>query len=171
MRDAWASSGSVAAGLPSFAPSGAASRWGGSDRDRSAGATVGPTFFPGLRPSSRNKKVAPSGPPLRCGVSLRSPCAPSGLGLPIAIEAAAGVARSKGETDMAAIGTFIAQGDGYTGSIKTLTLNVKPPKRLSMKISRSGCGSFRMSCFRRTVSVWDAASAEGGVVAAWRRCL
>ena len=26
---------------------------------------------------------------------------------------------------MAAIGTFIAQGDGYTGSIKTLTLNVK----------------------------------------------
>ena len=30
-----------------------------------------------------------------------------------------------GETDMAAIGTFIAQGDGYTGSIKTLTLNVK----------------------------------------------
>lgn len=26
---------------------------------------------------------------------------------------------------MAAIGTFTAQGDGYTGSIKTLTLNVK----------------------------------------------
>ncbi len=26
---------------------------------------------------------------------------------------------------MAAIGSFIAQGDGYTGSIKTLTLNVK----------------------------------------------
>ena len=26
---------------------------------------------------------------------------------------------------MAAIGTFTSQGDGYTGSIKTLTLNVK----------------------------------------------
>ena len=26
---------------------------------------------------------------------------------------------------MATIGTFTAQGDGYTGSIKTLTLNVK----------------------------------------------
>lgn len=26
---------------------------------------------------------------------------------------------------MAAIGTFTAQGDGYTGSIKTLTLNVR----------------------------------------------
>ena len=28
---------------------------------------------------------------------------------------------------MATIGTFTAQGDGYTGSIKTLTLNVKAP--------------------------------------------
>lgn len=70
---------------------------------------------------------------------------------------------------------FRSEGRSFDGSTRCLIpadgFYVKPPKRLSMKISRSGCGSFRMSCFRRTVSVWDAASVEGGVVAAWRRCL
>ncbi|MGQ3317383.1 MAG: hypothetical protein ACT6TH_13795, partial [Brevundimonas sp.] len=56
---------------------------------------------------------------LRFAAGARStlPARRPGPGLPIAIEAAAGVARSKGETDMATIGTFTAQGDGYTGSI------------------------------------------------------
>jgi uncharacterized protein (DUF736 family) len=42
-----------------------------------------------------------------------------------AIEAAIGAARQQTETTMATIGTFTAADNGYTGSVKTLTLNVK----------------------------------------------
>jgi uncharacterized protein (DUF736 family) len=49
-----------------------------------------------------------------------------GPGLQIAIEAAIGAVRNQiGDTIMATIGSFTAQNDGYAGSIKTLTLNVK----------------------------------------------
>jgi uncharacterized protein (DUF736 family) len=43
----------------------------------------------------------------------------------IAIEAAIGAARAKTEATMATIGNFTALDNGYIGSIKTLTLNIK----------------------------------------------
>ncbi|PZU59210.1 MAG: hypothetical protein DI552_06190, partial [Brevundimonas sp.] len=46
---------------------------------RSAGATAFATFVPGLTAFLANKKVSHRGPPLRCGGSLRSPCAPPEL--------------------------------------------------------------------------------------------
>src|SRR5580693_7545006 len=42
-----------------------------------------------------------------------------------AIEAAMVAARQQRNTTMATIGTFTAADNGYTGSVKTLTLNVK----------------------------------------------
>src|ERR1700738_877731 len=41
------------------------------------------------------------------------------------IEAAIGAARQQTETTMATIGTFTASDNGYIGSVKTLTLNLK----------------------------------------------
>lgn len=63
---------------------------------------------------------------------------------------------------MATIGTFTLADGAYSGAIKTLTLNVKPPKRESRKTSRSFSGMERTISFRRRVS-WglSKASAEG----------
>jgi uncharacterized protein (DUF736 family) len=87
-------------------------------------ATAHVNFFPRrFAASSRNKQVAACRPPLRCGpaAAVRSP-----LGLAIAIEAAMSAAsRSDKENVMAIIGTFTKSGDGYTGSLKTVTLSVK----------------------------------------------
>ncbi|BCI71969.1 hypothetical protein SPKIRA_27990 [Sphingomonas paucimobilis] len=69
------------------------------------------------------------------GAILR--CAPAASGArpiipasPIAVEAAAVVARSERNYDMATIGTFTQAGNGsFTGTIKTLTLNAKATLR------------------------------------------
>ena len=45
---------------------------------------------------------------------------------------------------MAAVGTFTAQGDGYTGSIKTLTLNVRNGSKTNAQL-----GVFPRSGLRR----------------------
>jgi uncharacterized protein (DUF736 family) len=67
----------------------------------------------------------PSPAVLRCTAGLAA-AARSPLGLLIAIEAAIGAARAtQEETTMATIGSFTKSGDGFTGSVKTLTLNVK----------------------------------------------
>jgi uncharacterized protein (DUF736 family) len=74
------------------------------------------------RHSSRKKK--PSAAVLRRAAGL----AAAGRSLPgprTAIEAAIGAARQQRKTTMATIGTFTAADNGYTGSVKTLTLNVK----------------------------------------------
>jgi uncharacterized protein (DUF736 family) len=75
------------------------------------------------RHSSRKAKK-PSAAVLRCAAGLTT----AGRSLPgprTAIEAAMVAARQQTETTMATIGTFTAADNGYTGSVKTLTLNVK----------------------------------------------
>jgi uncharacterized protein (DUF736 family) len=74
------------------------------------------------RHSSRTKK--PSAAVLRFAAGLTA----AGRSLPrprTAIEAAMVAARQQRRTTMATIGTFTAADNGYTGSVKTLTLNVK----------------------------------------------
>jgi uncharacterized protein (DUF736 family) len=88
-----------------------------------ATATAG--FFPLPRSGGipRGKKK-PSAAVLRRAAGL----AAAGRSLPgprTAIEAAIGAARQQRKTTMATIGTFTAADNGYTGSVKTLTLNVK----------------------------------------------
>jgi uncharacterized protein (DUF736 family) len=82
-------------------------------------------FFPlprsGAIPRGTKK---PSAAVLRCAAGL----AAAGRSLPgprTAIEAAIGAARQQRKTTMATIGTFTAADNDYTGSVKTLTLNVK----------------------------------------------
>jgi uncharacterized protein (DUF736 family) len=75
------------------------------------------------RHSSRKTKK-PSDAVLRSAAGLTA----AGRSLPgprTAIEAAMVAARQQTETTMATIGTFTAADNGYTGSVKTLTLNVK----------------------------------------------
>src|SRR5258705_12293310 len=75
------------------------------------------------RHSSRKAKKL-SNAVLRCAAGLTA----AGRSRPeprTAIEAAMGAARQQTETTMATIGTFTAADNGYTGSVKTLTLNVK----------------------------------------------
>jgi uncharacterized protein (DUF736 family) len=88
-------------------------------------ATAKPAFFPcrevGGIPREAKK---PSAAVLRCAAGLTA----AGRSLPgprTAIEAAMVAARQQTETTMATIGTFTAADNGYTGSVKTLTLNVK----------------------------------------------
>src|ERR1700722_9587163 len=63
-----------------------------------------------------------------------------------AIEAAMVAARQQTETTMATIGTFTAADNGYTGSVKTLTLNVKAKIRRDREGKRQGA---RLSHLRR----------------------
>jgi uncharacterized protein (DUF736 family) len=84
-----------------------------------------PAFFPAAkgRHSSRETKK-PSAAVLRFAAGLKA----AGRSLPgprTAIEAAMVAARQQRKITMATIGTFIAADNGYTGSVKTLTLNVK----------------------------------------------
>jgi uncharacterized protein (DUF736 family) len=75
------------------------------------------------RHSSRKAKK-PSDAVLRCAAGLTA----AGQSLPgprTAIEAAIGAARQQTKTSMAIIGTFTAADNCYTGSVRTLTLNVK----------------------------------------------
>lgn len=79
---------------------------------------------PVSRHSSRDKKALANGrPPLRFGpVGARRPPPVSST----AIEAAMGAARAtEGLTSMATIGSFTASENGFSGTIKTLNLNVK----------------------------------------------
>jgi uncharacterized protein (DUF736 family) len=64
----------------------------------------------------------------------------------IAIEAAMGAARAKTESTMATIGTFTASDNGFVGSIKTLTLNIKARFAASEKENDKGP---RLSHLRR----------------------
>jgi uncharacterized protein (DUF736 family) len=86
---------------------------------------LGRLFSPAAkRRHSARKAKKPSDAVLRCAAGLTA----AGQSLPgprTAIEAAIGAARQQTETSMAIIGTFTAADNGYTGSVKTLTLNVK----------------------------------------------
>src|SRR5258707_10721382 len=75
------------------------------------------------RHSSRKAKKL-SATLLRCAAGLTA-AGRSLLGPRTAIEAAMVAARQQTETTMATIGTFTASDNRYTGSVKTLTLNVK----------------------------------------------
>jgi uncharacterized protein (DUF736 family) len=82
-------------------------------------------FFPLPRSGGIPREAKkPSATVLRCAAGLTA----AGRSLPgprTAIEAAMVAARQQTETTMATIGTFTAADNGYTGSVKTLTLNVK----------------------------------------------
>jgi uncharacterized protein (DUF736 family) len=84
------------------------------------------TFFPCRlrRHSSRGKKI-PSWLPSTL-VAAPTGCGPIASGLSTAIEVAMVAAReTHGDDIMATIGTFTSNGTGFTGTIKTLNLNVK----------------------------------------------
>jgi len=89
-------------------------------------ATAPPAFFPCREAAAflaESKKAVYRRPPLRLPGLMAA-----GRSLPgprTAIEAAMVAARQLTETTMATIGTFTAADNGYTGSVKTLTLNVK----------------------------------------------
>jgi uncharacterized protein (DUF736 family) len=82
-------------------------------------------FFPLPRSGGIPREAKkPSTAVLRCAAGLKA----AGRSLPgprTAIEAAMVAARQQTETTMATIGTFTASDNGYVGSIKTLTLNIK----------------------------------------------
>src|SRR5260221_407185 len=82
-------------------------------------------FFPLPRSGGIPREAKkPSATVLRCAAGLTA----AGRSLPgprTAIEAAMVAARQQTETTMATIGTFTASNNGFTGSVKTLALNVK----------------------------------------------
>ena len=100
----------------------------------------------------------PSATVLRCAAGLTA----AGRSLPgprTAIEAAMVAARQQHGDTMATIGTFTAAENGYTGSVKTLTLNVKakfvatekdPRERHIYRVKLDGSGQTRLSQTRGT---------------------
>jgi uncharacterized protein (DUF736 family) len=88
-------------------------------------ATFQPKQFPRrCAASSRSKLFAPAGPPLRLGRKRCSQPGPRGSDHnKDAMGATLG--NPKGECIMANIGIFTAQNDGFIGTVRTLTLNVK----------------------------------------------
>jgi uncharacterized protein (DUF736 family) len=74
------------------------------------------------RHSSRGKKAVCRRPPLCCGPYGCGPIAPRAKDRHRGCD---GRGSTTEETTMATIGTFTAADNGYTGSVKTLTLNVK----------------------------------------------
>jgi uncharacterized protein (DUF736 family) len=75
------------------------------------------------RHSSRGKKAVCRRPPLRCGPDGCGPIAPRAKDRHRGCDGRGPT--TERETTMATIGTFTAADNGYTGSVKTLTLNVK----------------------------------------------
>jgi uncharacterized protein (DUF736 family) len=99
------------------------------------------TFFPcAVRIPRETRKSSASRPPLRCGPTGAGPSAP---GLPIAIESQWRGPKQQ-ETTMATIGTFTATGNGFTGVVKTLTLNVKTAKLVSNEKDNEKAPDFRI---------------------------
>src|SRR3546814_16814775 len=74
--------------------------------------------------SSRSKFFSPPGSPLRCD---RKRCSQPVPRRPDHNKDAmsANLVQPKGEIIMANIGTFTADKDGFTGTLRTLTLNIK----------------------------------------------
>jgi uncharacterized protein (DUF736 family) len=90
-------------------------------------ATSAASFFP--PPSALHRETKKQSPAALHGVPAPNGCGPIVPGQSTTIEAAMGAARSaEGNHDMATIGTFTRTENGYTGSVKTLTLNVKSVK-------------------------------------------
>jgi len=92
-------------------------------------ATVRPDKFPLCgADSSRTKFLGPAGPSLRCGpgTSFRDAARPDPHRSDHAKAAmGADLAQPRKDFIMSTIGNFSASGDGYTGTVRTLTLNVK----------------------------------------------
>jgi uncharacterized protein (DUF736 family) len=87
-------------------------------------ATARPAFFPAAKRRLPRGTKKLSAAVLCDALGLMA----AGRSLPgprTAIEAAIGAARQQRKTTMATIGTFTAADNGYTGSVRTLTLNVK----------------------------------------------
>src|SRR5690606_17605850 len=94
-------------------------RLGLCDRNRPA-----QTMSPALAPSSRNKFFAPPGPPRCCGRCAVRPARPPPTGSQQGRDGR-DLGNPKGVHIMANIGTFTAEKDGFTGTLRTLALNVK----------------------------------------------
>jgi uncharacterized protein (DUF736 family) len=82
-------------------------------------------FFPLPRKAAFRAGQKSRLPPSSAGASGLTAAGRSLPGPRTAIEAAMVAARKQRKTTMATIGTFTAADNGYTGSVKTLTLNVK----------------------------------------------
>ena len=81
---------------------------------------LGPTLFPCLRHSSRDKRAGPRRSPLRFAPSGAGPIAP-GPGRSHQGRDGRGLGEPQRRAVMAIIGTFTQNGNGLTGSVKTLT--------------------------------------------------
>jgi uncharacterized protein (DUF736 family) len=86
-----------------------------------------PAFFPYRQAAAflaHDKKAGFRRPPLRCGPEGCGPIAPRAKDRHRGCDGR-GPSNRQTEMTMATIGTFTALDNGYTGSIKTLTLNIK----------------------------------------------
>jgi hypothetical protein len=108
--------------------------------------------------SSRDKKVfgLPSSAALR-----PYGCRSIAPGLPIAIESQWRGPKQQ-ETTMATIGTFNAAGNGFTGVVKTLTLNVKTAKLVPNEKDNEKAPDFRI--FAGTTDYAERSIMRSGVV-------
>src|SRR5690606_1100172 len=82
------------------------------------------TISPPLRAFLTHKFCARLGPPRCCGRWAVRPARPPSAGSQQGRDGR-DLGTPKGEITMANIGTFTAQNDGFTGTVRTLTLNVK----------------------------------------------
>jgi|SRR6267154_4963118 uncharacterized protein (DUF736 family) len=88
-------------------------------------ATASPAFFPCRQGAAFLAEQKSRLPPSSASASGLTAAGRSLPGPRTAIEAAMVAARQQRNTIMATIGTFTAADNGYTGSVKMLTLNVK----------------------------------------------
>jgi uncharacterized protein (DUF736 family) len=111
--------------------------------------------------SSRSKLFSPSGSPLcfdrkRCSqpVPRRPDHNKDAMG--------ANLVQPKGENIMATIGTFTAEKDGYTGQLRTLTLNVKVKLVPNDKGDTESAPDFRLQAAGHDIgAAWKKTSEAG----------
>jgi uncharacterized protein (DUF736 family) len=111
--------------------------------------------------SSRDKFFSPSGSPLRCDRKRWSPPVPrrpdhnkDAMG--------ANLVQPKGKIIMANIGTFTADKDGFNGTLRTLTLNVKVKLVPNDKGSSENAPDFRLQAASHDIgAAWKKTSEAG----------
>jgi uncharacterized protein (DUF736 family) len=111
--------------------------------------------------SSRSKLFSPSGSPLRFD---RKRCSQPVPRRPDHNKDAMGanLVQPKGENIMANIGTFTADKDGFTGTLRTLTLNVKVKLVPNDKGSSENAPDFRLQAAGHDIgAAWNKKSEAG----------
>jgi uncharacterized protein (DUF736 family) len=111
--------------------------------------------------SSRDKSFALPGSPRRCDRCAVRPAHPSPGGSQQG-RTGATLFNPKGENLMANIGTFTAEKDGFTGTLRTLTLNVKVKLVPNDKGDSENAPDFRLQAAGHAIgAAWKKTSEAG----------